>query len=167
VGQVNVSWGASDLAAPTAFGDFEAQLNIQDGSTTLLRVRDGGVAEPLETFATNTWYSTWLVINNLDNNYEVWMQGGALAVPTKLDDNDGPNIGNTLFGFRNGAATNDLVSAFLRTGGNHNSNFYVDDIYLDVTGQNLSNPAAIPEPSAVALIGCVVLVAGYFGKRRN
>jgi len=161
-----VSWGASDLAAPTVgFGDYETQLNIQDGTTTTLRARDSGVAEAVETFGADTWYSTWFVIDNSTNSYEVWMQGGSLAVPTKLDDNDGANLGNTVFGFRNGPAANDLVTALLRTGTNHNSNFYIDDIYLDTSGANLANP--VPEPSAMLVSVLGVFTAGcYFHRRR-
>lgn len=147
-GQVNMSWGTSDVAAPGVFNDFESQLNIQNGSTSTLRVRSAGFAEPVDAFAVDTWYSTWMVINNSTDTYEVYMQGGALGSVTKLDDDDGANIGNSVFGFRNGAATNDLATLLIRNGSSHTADFFVDDIYLDTTGQNLSNP--VPEPTCVA-----------------
>jgi hypothetical protein len=143
-GQTNFSIGASDIAAPsTNFADYEAQLNIQDGTGTAtpidqLNARDAGTFRAIDTWADNTWYSVWMVLNNATDTFQVYMQGGALATQTLLDAG-----AQTSFGFRNGSAGNALVSFLLRTAANHTGATLVDDVYIDPTGANLALPLVI------------------------
>lgn len=161
-GVVNMSWGASDVATPTVnFGDYETQFNIQDTSSNTLQVRNGSNFGPVDAFADNVWYDLWMVIDNNANTYEAYIQGGAFGSVTQLDL-VGPV---TEFGFRNGGA-NDLIRALIRNGANHNANFYIDDVYLDLAGQNLANPSAVPEPSTWLLLGLSSLGL-YVARRRK
>ena len=143
-GQTNFSVGASDIAAPTTdFAHYEAQLNLQDGTGTAtpidqLNARDAGTFRAIDTWADNTWYSVWMVIDNATDTFQVYMQGGALAAQTLLDAG-----AQTTFGFRNGPAANALVNFLARTAGNHTGTTYLDDVYIDPTGANLALPLVI------------------------
>src|SRR5262249_8820160 len=136
-GEVNMNWGASDVAAPSQWPDYEVQLNMQIVDTNKLRIRDGNKALESMLFAANTWYKTWFVINNANDTYEVFVEGGAFDKVTQLEV-----AGKSVFGFRNGHADNDLVNIFLRTTPPHTADFQFDDMYLDVNGRNLSDPTA-------------------------
>ncbi|PYS38576.1 MAG: hypothetical protein DMG14_17165 [Acidobacteria bacterium] len=134
-GEVNMNWGTSDVAVPKDWPDYEVQLNMQIVDTDKLRVRDGNRLVEAAPFEANTWYKTWFVINNAEDTYEVLVQGGASPKMTQLSVG-----GKTKFTFRNGSAANDLVNIFLRTTPPHTADFQFDDIYLDTSSRNLSDP---------------------------
>ncbi len=137
-GESNMNWGVSDVAAPAEFVDYEAQINMQTAEAQNLRVRNlDAFVEGNAPFAANTWYKTWMVINNSANTYEIFVQGGALRTPTPVAAG-----GRTVFDFRNGAAANELASVFLRSNTPHTDDFSIDDIYLDTGGRNLNDPTA-------------------------
>lgn len=136
-GEVNMNWGATDLAAPSEFAHYEAQLNMQVVDTMNLRVRDSKAFAEVTPFAENTWYKTWVVINNSTDTYEVFVQGGALQKVTQVGAGS-----KMVFGFRNGEAANELVNVLFRTNPPHTADFLIDDIYLDTSGRNLADPTA-------------------------
>lgn len=134
-GIVDMSMGLTDMVTPgTAYADFETQLNNQKND--IWNVRDAGSFDAVDTFADNTWYEVWMVIDNATDTYEVHMKGGALTERTQLDAG-----AQTVFGFRNGSASNALVNFFARTGNGTAGELLIDDVYL-ADGENLGNPAS-------------------------
>lgn len=155
---LNVSVGASDLAAPTTgFADFEAQINCNTTGANNLNVRDAGVFDPVDSFNADAWYRIWMVIDNAADLTRVYMQGGQYGSQTLLDGN---TDGETAFTFRNstgdgfnsntGPVANNLISFLVRIGGSHTGPFYLDDVYVDNTGENLSDPTVDTTPPVVA-----------------
>ena len=146
--------GMSDFAAPSSWSAYEAQLTWQnDGSS--VGVRNGSSA----TTTDDAWYLIWMVIDNTNDEYDVYLQSD--------DDSNFSSqtkIGSTA-AFRNGSANNDLVSFFLNTNAGNTAPAYIDDIYLDTTGESLKNPLfLIPEPSTLAL---VLILGGLALPRRG
>ena len=157
-GLVNMSLGLSDDAVPALFGGYEAQINAQHNTapTDSLKVRDAGAFDDLGagTFADQTWYNVWMVINNSANTYQLWVDQGNFGSPTLalthvLDPNGG--AGDFDFGFRNGAATNALGTLVMGMGGaTVSGTLMVDDVYVDTAGANLTSP--VPEPATGAFL---------------
>jgi hypothetical protein len=173
-GGVNISAGLSDEVNPALFGGYEAQLNAQHNTvdTSSFKVRDAGVFDDLGagSFASDSWYNVWMIVNNSANTYELWIDQGIYGTPGfalthVLDPNGG--AGDFTFGFRNGAAANPLITAIFAMGGSTpalTGSLIVDDVYVDTAGQNLINPT-IPEPSTALLMGSAALVG--LGRRRR
>jgi hypothetical protein len=159
-GGINLSIGLSDDAVPVAFTGFESQINAQHtASPDTMKVRDGGAFDDLgpNTFQNETWYNVWMVVNNAANSFQVWIDTGAQApafASNHVLDPVGGAPGDFDFGFRNGAAANPLTTFVAIMGGDTvTGRFYMDDIYVDTSAQNLSSPT-IPEPaSAIFVIG--------------
>ncbi len=163
-GAVNISAGLSDDAAPALFGGYEAQVNNQGGDNFL--VRDAGAFDNLGagTFQNLTWYNIWTVVDNATDTYQVYIEPGNFGAPVTAttpvpDPNGAP--GDSTFGFRNGTSANALTTALLALGGTNpalTGTFYVDDIFIDTAGQNLSNPTFVPEPNVTVLaLGALLL----------
>lgn len=143
----DVSYGLSDVATGqlNSFGDFEVQVALTYDATEGIRFG----ARNLNTFETslvtglsaNTWYDVWVVADNADDTYDVYF--GTTGDPDVL----GTLVADD-FEFRNGDATNDLVTFLTLSNGHEDNNANVDNIYFD--------PVAIPEPGALAalLLGC-------------
>ena len=148
----HVVYGLSDVAAPSAWGDYEVGVGDRTNGGDALDVRDGGSYVTLDQMPADEWLNMWVVSDNTADMVQVYAQSDTTyPTQTLLDDDSG----NTSFSFRNGT-TDPLATFLLRTGADHVSPFYVDDIYLDPSGVNLVNP--IPEPSSLAL-----LAFGFFG----
>ena len=140
-GDSNMNWGTTDVAVPTVWADFETQINMQTEDTQGLRVRNADrsvAATQVPEFAVDTWYNVWMVINNAADTYEIFIQGGELENVTQVDA-----AGQTVLGLRNGPAANDLINVYFRSDHGHWADFLIDDVYLDVTGRNLSDPTAL------------------------
>lgn len=131
-GAVNASAGLSDVAAPSAFGDFEAQVNNQ--SDNLLRVRDGSTFDTVANFADQTWYCVWVVADNPADDYEVYVRGGEFARATRMQSGS-----QSMFDFRNG--TGSALSRFFVRMAGVSGTFYLDDLYVLTSGEDLSKPA--------------------------
>jgi len=163
--QMDFSVGMTDVANPisdtifNSFSQFESQIGFSftpgaDG----LDISDAGTARELTTqISKDTWYNVWMVIDNLSDTTQVYMQGGAFATQTLLTAG-----AQDKFRFRNsgiGPQSNDLLTFFIATGRNtsnqpprpteHVGPAFVDDLYIDRSGVNLTNP--IPEPSTGVL----------------
>ena len=152
---LNWSVGMSDvaLAGEGAFGDFESQLNMnRDAGNTIpreMRLRDAGAFDPVTELDPAVWYKIWMVIDNAADVTEVFMQGGALATQTQLL---GVADGQSAFVFRNsggGTVANDLIRFFVRLTGTHAGSMYLDDLWLDPTGQNLADPSGNLTPPKI------------------
>jgi hypothetical protein len=97
-----------------------------------------------------TWYSMWVVIDQTTDTYDVYLRGGAYAVQTLIRSD---------VGFRN--ATSTTLNGFAGQG-TYNATYTVtsdlDDIHLDPSGVNLTDPVSPPPPTPKAYD--VYLIAG-------
>lgn len=144
--------GSSDVAAPASWDNFEGYMRFAGGN---IDVRNGGGFANVGTYTADEWYNVWLVLDHTTDTTTVYFSQGS--------DDAGVAAGSG--GFRTSGGNTekeDLINVFIRSN-DPNSIGYVDDIYVDNTGINLSNPSVIPEPSA-ALLSFAGLV---FGWRRN
>ena len=144
--QLNYSFGMSDVASPDQFGHFESELSMSN-ATNELRIRDANNYDVLTPLTGHAWYNTWMLINNLGNNTQVYLHArpGELAgLGDRLDAE-----GQTVFDFRGSAG--DLLTFFIKTGGGNSVNsgpLYIDDIYVEDThALNLRNPTAESAPA--------------------
>jgi hypothetical protein len=144
------SFGLSHLLNPDEFSDFGPELGMAAETAgdpgNDFRVANGstiGIYDVLETLTPGTWYNTWVLVDHSADTYQVWMNadpGGDAQASDQLANTSA----ETVFGFRTATAS-DLINFFIKTGGGASpvdGRFYVDDIYLEDTGNaNLSNPA--------------------------
>jgi hypothetical protein len=175
----NFNFVITDVTPTDTAGTSEVQFNYDAtqapvGGSTTFRVRNAGAFPYTTTGGTvatrlipvaNAQYNAWFVINNSADTYQLYMQSDAdpnLATPTLItgittDATTGAVTSSTsTFGFRNGTAANDLITANFGNGataalGAANAvNF--DDIFVDLAASNTTNPV-VPEPASLALIG--------------
>ncbi len=127
------SFGLSDLAAPAGVGDYEAQMAPLAAN---IRVRnaaafpDTGYDVPAQQ-----WVNVWMVANNNSDTVKVYMdtplgQTGKI----ELTSTGGPYV------FRNGVATNALLSLLLMKFEAADTRILIDNIYVDAKAENLANP---------------------------
>lgn len=146
------SVGLSGLTSPYEFSDFGPEIGMANSSHNLdLRVwdNDGGNYEIVSQLAPDRWYNMWVLVNAIDNVYEIWLNDAAgqdAAEVDKLQAQDGDET----FAFRTGQSR-DLFTFFIKTaGGGSGTNFgpvYFDDIYLELSNTlNLTNPINLDEP---------------------
>jgi|GEM_PF-725699 len=166
-GPKNYSIGMSDVAAPTAFADFEAQFN-ENNTANDAHARDAGAFKtmsPASPLQPDRWYSMWMVINNTTDKTTFYIDSSTLPGGTTSAIQN--NAGTTAFGFRNGVAANPLSCFLIITGGSNTTDegqsgtLYIDDVYLDTAGQNLTNP--VPNSLTVANDTAEVGVGGWVG----
>lgn len=163
--------GVSQDSVPSDFSDLAgyALLGADSASNPTvanpLRIRDSGTSRITNALAADTWYSVWFVLNNTTNTYQAYLQGGAFESQTQLFGYNTTSgfydVGT--FGFRNTAAG--AINAFeiAGGGGGAGSSVYIDDLYIDSAGTNLTNP--VPEPASLALVGMVAF--GLTRRRRR
>ncbi|WP_309399750.1 hypothetical protein [Cerasicoccus maritimus] len=153
----NFVWGSSDVASPNvtgnfnSFGDYEGYGRIADADYGFQLRDGGGFTGDLENGAADTWYNVWLELDNTNDTTTLYVTTGS--------DDATSAIGSGAF--RNGT-TSGLVT-LLVVNAHGGGNDYIDDIYIDTTGQNLTNPTTIPEPRSYALLigllgTCVLLL---------
>jgi PEP-CTERM motif len=169
----NWNFVITDVALPPdTAGSSEVQFNYDSTASPLglFRARNAGAFPLLSTTQdatgnilplANAQYNVWFEINNSTDTYKIFMQSDstpALAAPTQVFANDGTTGAGGNFGFRNGAAANDLITANIGSA-SPGSVVRMDDIYVDLAAFNTANPVpVIPEPGAFALVGL-----GMFG----
>ena len=150
----DASYGLSD--EPTgllnAFGAFEVQVALTTNATEGIQLgaRNGGTFETslVTGLDANTWYDIWVVVDNDTDTYDVYYgtagDPNGIGSAIKIADN---------FSFRNGQATNDLVS-FLTLSNNHeDNNANVDNIYS-------GSLTAMGGPESMTIEGDLDLAAG-------
>lgn len=152
--QLSGSFGLSHLAAPDEYSDFGPELNLTNASADL-SIANGdtlGVYDKLIDLETQTWYNVWLLVDNDQDQTQVWLNTG-LSDATAADQLSNDEA-ETIFGFRT-SSTHDLVNFYIKTSSGGSGTFgplYIDDIYMESTdAMNLTNP--VPEPATLVLLG--------------
>lgn len=140
--------GLSDLSNPRLTGisgdskideDFEALFTLNQGVVSVGHERDILELSNL-SLASQTLYNVWMVVDNTADTYEVYIEGGLHSSKVKAESN-----GQTVFNFGNGQASNDMQTLYSINSPNAalNSVVYIDNIYVDPSEMNLTNPAPI------------------------
>ncbi|KAB1071361.1 T9SS type A sorting domain-containing protein [Tamlana haliotis] len=154
----STSIGLSDLIAPrlTDSGtgqldlenDFEVQLILKNGQ---IGIQNGGSADYFNNIQleNNVVYNIWLVADNQNDSFQVFVQGGAHVFPAQAEITGGVNT----FTFRNNT-TASLQSLYFLNDPNQigNSLVYLDQFYLDNQKENLSIPVEVSSISKFTLI---------------
>lgn len=143
----------------TIFNSYRPQLALTGSGP--FTARDGGDSLEIDSVSLqpDTWYSVWMVVNNDTKTWEAYIQGGAIASQTKI-----ASEGENVFNFRDSEQTAaDLVNFVYARGNGTGDSVIIDNIMVDTTGENLSNP--IPEPSVLAMSG--LLSVGLLARRRR
>jgi hypothetical protein len=126
------------------YGDYESIVRISVNSGGVFEVRDLDeyIVASEEQIELLTWYHVWLVHDNIDLSYDMYIQGGSLFPQQTLLYEDAL--------YRAGIGEMEVLTIFQSTGSSSqpfgNSDFYLDDIYIDYAGQNLESPVGGVEP---------------------
>lgn len=117
----------------------------RDGNTTKFPLDQDALFQP------DTWYSVWMVVDDVSQNTNIYVQGGLFVNQTQLTA-----AGDGDFGFR---SSNPFTSFMVAKGRNTapGEDFYIDNLHLDVGNVNLNQ---IPEPSSVLLVCLLGVVVG-------
>ena len=107
--------------------------------------------------APEVWQNFWFVLDTTGamDTYDMWVEGGSYATPTLVADDArwyreaGENVG---------------VEGFYIYSTGVSPATYIDDIYVDTTGVDLTNPLAVPEPSTL-VFGLMAMAAGVLRPR--
>ena len=170
----NWNFVVTDVNPTDTAGTSEVQFNY-DSTAGNFRARNGGAFVNLSTGGTpatdipvvaGVTYNVWFQINNSADTYQVFMQSDGVPSLTSRTQVLGTN-GVSTFGFRNGAAANDLVNVNFGSGNGQPNTTMFDNIYVDPTGFNAANPALVPEPSTFALIGLGSGLLLLFSRRKK
>jgi hypothetical protein len=150
---INNVWGVAPAALDTIpnFNDFSALMRIEhtvhnydvyDGTIDSGTGRAKGYQNVATELTMEEWYEIWITIDHNNSSFAVYIRGGSeFPEVTKAY----PAGEGEMAGYRN--LTFDPMETFMiiaTTGtiGDARSvdNFYVDDIYVDATGHNLTSP---------------------------
>lgn len=144
-GLADVTMGTSAVAEPGSYGDYSALFRTEiDG---IFDVHNDGYAETAFVGAENTWYEFWMVVDVAANTSDVYIKGGEYTEIQQLADD---------IVFRNN--TTDPQNRFyarFSTGNASNpkgeSPVWFDDVFIDLTGQNLTTPSddVVTDPGEV------------------
>ena len=149
------SFGLSYASNPDEFSDFGPELGMAADTASDpnndFRVANGllptGIYDVLTTLVPGIWYNTWILVDNSSDTYQVWMnsiRGGNAQFTDQLEN----SAAERKFGFRT-STVKGLINFFIKTGGGRSpvdGRFYIDDIYLEDTGDtNLNNPIALTQ----------------------
>jgi len=168
---LNGHFGVSASSSPTAWGDFSAYITADDRGSAYpgaWRVRDGTAYEDTDQQPDNqTWVNFWIVVDNPKDYYHVYY---TTTYGESADSGDQMTHSGTVdnFIFRGGTGAKAMQTLLVRAAASNAKGWYLDDLYIDSSSQNLSNPVAgIPEPGTMLLVGTGVLgVLGYVRRRR-
>lgn len=154
-GFFDVSYGFVDVEfdGSWSYSDFEAQLGYSTQVNLNWTIRNadetGQLAPWTPIFANrnpledlNVWYEIWVVIDHAADVSDVYIKGGPqFPEQTKVVEDAR---------FRNGGSTDPLGYFVMKShNGNEETNagyrgidpWYLDDLYIDYTGENLSTPS--------------------------
>lgn len=137
--EIDVLMGISDLSVVDAYNDYENGIRIYY-QYNQMEARSGGAYERIgdDLLQLETWYEAWTVIDNAADTYDVYLKGGSNYPELTLLASDIP--------FRNGTSGSILSYAISYNTDWCEGTFYLDDIYIDSTGINLTRPEAVRQP---------------------
>lgn len=131
--------GPEASGVEAVYGAFESQVRVTVSNGGILDVRDFDRFTPVTTSPLEdmTWYEVWMVHDNQDLSWDLYIRGGEFSEQTLLKEG---------ILYRASLGEMRAFAIFMGTGStenpNGNSAFFIDDIYLDPTGANLSSPLA-------------------------
>jgi hypothetical protein len=177
---LNGSVTLTDVNAPVNTAADNAVMLNSDPTQAggVFRARNGGVFTNLSTAGTtatdlvpiaDATYNVWFVVDNAANNYKVYVQSdGDARVSTQTQLVGDAGTGG-VFAFRldstnRGTALDMDTFNFGIGGGGSTASLQVDNVFVDPTGVNLTNPA--PEPATVGLL-CLAGGAALIRRRRR
>ena len=140
--------GLTDTLGITTFNFKSGLRNTVPAGTNNMDASDAGVYEQVEgNLADNTWYKEWMVTTNTNpGTFELYMQSETdpnYATQTKLS----PTSGN-IFAYRVDGDT-DIINLLFHNannpGGVAGNSLLFDDIYINPTASDLSDPS-VPKP---------------------
>lgn len=148
----SMNWGLTDLLFPSQWNDFEVQLRNDFGDTFDVKgdLAGGGFKDivNVEPVPADEWIHCWVVIDQADDTYEGYFRSErTYPTLTKFETDLDTITGDpTVFGLVNG--TDDPLETFwIRSCcgegsiyGDHTDPWYIDDIYVDLDGENLNSP---------------------------
>jgi hypothetical protein len=161
-----VPHGGDANTAPAIAADPNLNLKVVVNNTS--EPKDGSGMLAVGDGKEDTWYNFWLVVHNRENGggatdankppldtYDVYVQGGAFTEQAQLWADGNFRTGNfkgqlPYFNF--------IVDVAGDTG-------YLDDLYIDTTGQNLANP--VPEPASLLLASGGAAILALRRRRRR
>lgn len=144
------SFGFSHLATPYEHSHFGPEMGMAPATeyspANEFRVANGFLPnqtyEVLTALMPGTWYNIWVLVNNTEKTYQIWMNLGLRSKAYAGDQLTGSSSGS-LFRFRT-VTDKALSSFFVKTGcgdSPFDGRFYIDDIYLEDTDEiNLNSP---------------------------
>ena len=138
--EVDVLMGVSDESGVDAWGDYETGRRIYF-DYNVMEARSGGSYIPIgeDFLQLETWYETWSVINNATNRYDVYIRGGSNYPEITLLKSNIP--------FRNGTSKSIITYALSFNSQYCEGSFYLDDLHVDASGENLARPAGVNQTS--------------------
>lgn len=148
--------GMTDKGSPANEGALAALVRLDKGGELAgkfeFRVSDGGGFDGYRQLNTATWYSVWMVLRNgtasATERYDVYLTPGfSPALPGDLV------FANATFPFVCGNLSNVCGLAESRSPYTSVTNVWLDYLYLDKAGVNLTHP--VPEPCLLLVLGGV------------
>lgn len=133
----NGSVGLTSATSPVSFGSFASQLRLRDDMVT---VRNGGAFNNTGfDFDSNARLQFWLVIDNANDVFDVYL--------TSPSGETGQILVGEDFGFRT-SDTLPLINFYnvmVSNGAIPAQDMFIDNIYLDPTAENLTDPTFADE----------------------
>lgn len=134
-------FGASDVAAPATWQDYEGYMVMREG---MFQLRDATTNTNVGDYNSDEWYNIWLVLDHTADTSTLYASQGS---------DPAAQVGTLSGAFRttNNDVHDDLVSLNVRMGTLHNTNMaegFLDDIYVDTSGSNLILPEGVGTPGS-------------------
>jgi hypothetical protein len=132
----------SNIDDINAWQDFSVMPYVNNAPTTPF-INANGPGTFWAPMAADTWYNVWVVIDNdaADPTFDLYYADITAGIPPTLVIQDAD--------WRNFAGNQPLNAIGFMAAGWEGSEYYIDNIYYDDTGQNLTTP----EPMTIALLG--------------
>jgi hypothetical protein len=137
---VDIVIGTTHVAVPAAYGDFSSIFRIE--ADTIIDYHDGSYTEVAgSSTEAGKWYELWIVIDTPANTYDLWVKGGNVY-PTATKIASGADFRSNSTDAQNRFYARMTAGSALSPKAIDNMLF--DDIYVDLSGENISTPGSTP-----------------------